>query len=244
MFIRPDNRPANVPRPVTITPNYLSHPEGSALIQVGNTKVLCTATVEERVPPFRRGTGEGWITAEYSMIPRATPTRNQRPVDGRATPGRSKEIQRLIGRSLRSVINLPALGERTLIIDCDVIQAAGGTRTAAITGSYVALHQACTGLMRKRSLKTFPITNQLAAISTGVVFNEVLLDLCYEEDASAAVDFNVVMDGNLDIIEIQGTAEQEPFSTQTLQSLLESATIGIKEMFTAQKRAIEILDSH
>ena len=142
------------------------------------------------------------------------------------------------------MINLPALGERTLIIDCDVIQADGGTRTAAITGSYVALHQACTGLMRKRSLKTFPITIQLAAISTGVVFNEVLLDLCYEEDASAAVDFNVVMDGNLDIIEIQGTAEQEPFSTQTLQSLLESATIGIKEMFTAQKRAIESLDSH
>ena len=242
--MRKNNRKFDQARNLSIVPNFQKNAIGSVLIKFEDTQVICSNNISNNIPRWLLNKNQGWITAEYSMIPRATPTRTQRPVDGRTTPGRSKEIQRLIGRSLRSVINLPALGERTLIIDCDVIQAEGGTRTAAITGSYVALHQACTGLMRKRSLKTFPITNQLAAISTGVVFNEVLLDLCYEEDASAAVDFNVVMDGNLDIIEIQGTAEQEPFSTQTLQSLLESATIGIKEMFTAQKRAIEILDSH
>ena len=244
MFIRPDSRMADQIRPVIITPDYLKHPEGSALIEIGSTKVLCTATVEERIPPFRRGSGEGWITAEYSMIPRATPTRNQRATDGRPTPGRSKEIQRLIGRSLRSVIDLAALGERTLLIDCDVIQADGGTRTAAITGAYVALHQACAVLMQKKSLKTFPITNQLAAISTGVVYNEILLDLCYSEDVNAAVDFNVVMDGSLNIVEVQGTAEREPFSTDTLQSLVEIATVGITQMFTAQKKALEKIDAH
>ncbi len=244
MFIRPDSRMANQTRPVIITPDYLKHPEGSALIELGNTKVLCTATVEERVPPFRRGSGEGWITAEYSMIPRATPTRNQRTTDGRPTPGRSKEIQRLIGRSLRSVIDLVALGERTLLIDCDVIQADGGTRTAAITGAYVALHQACAQLMQKKSVKTFPITNQLAAISTGIVYQEILLDLCYSEDVNAAVDFNVVMDGSLNIVEVQGTAEREPFGTDTLQSLVELATVGIMQMLAAQKKALAKIDPH
>lgn len=243
MFIRPDNRTADQTRPITITPSYLKHPEGSALIEIGDTKVLCTATVEERIPPFRRGSGEGWITAEYSMLPRATPTRNQRPTDGRATPGRSKEIQRLIGRSLRPVIDLVALGERTLLVDCDVIQADGGTRTAAISGAYVALQEACLTLMQKRALKVFPIRNQVAAISTGVVYKEILLDLCYAEDVNAEVDFNVVMDGNLNIVEVQGTAEQEPFSIATMQSLIDIATTGITGMLQAQNEAIAKIGS-
>ncbi len=244
MFIRPDNRMPNETRPLIITPNYLKHPEGSALIEVGDTKILCTVTVEERIPAFRRGSGEGWLTAEYSMLPRSTPTRNQRATDGRATPGRSKEIQRLIGRSLRSVIDLVALGERTLLIDCDVIQADGGTRTAAITGAYVALYQACTSLKQKRSLKTFPIKTQLAAISTGVVNKEILLDLCYAEDVKAEVDFNVVMDGDLNIVEVQGTAEQQPFSVTTMQSLVDMATIGIKNMMATQNETIKTIDAY
>ena len=238
MFIRPDNRMANEPRPVIITPSYLKHPEGSSLIEVGDTKVLCTVTVEERIPGFRRGSGEGWITAEYSMLPRSTPTRNQRPTDGRSTPGRSKEIQRLIGRSLRSIIDLVCLGERTLLVDCDVVQADGGTRTAAITGAYVALYEACAVLMRQKSIKRFPIRSQLAAISAGVLSKEILLDLCYAEDVKAEVDFNVVMDGDLNLIEVQGTAEQQPFSIATMHSLVDLATTGIKQMMTAQNAAI------
>jgi ribonuclease PH len=241
MFTRPDNRMANEPRSAIITPSYLKHPEGSALIEIGETKVLCTVTVEERIPRFRRGSGEGWITAEYSMLPRSTPTRNQRPTDGRSTPGRSKEIQRLIGRSLRSIVDLVSLGERTLLIDCDVVQADGGTRTAAITGAYVALYEACAVLMRQKSIKKFPIRSQVAAISTGVLYQEVLLDLCYAEDVKAEVDFNVVMDGALNLVEIQGTAEQQPFSIATMLSLVELATTGIQQMMAAQNAAISKL---
>lgn len=229
-FKRTDGRRADEMRPVKITRGFIMHAEGSVLIEIGNTKVICTATIEERVPPFLRGEGKGWITAEYSMLPRATEVRNQRESTRGRIGGRTHEIQRLIGRSLRSVVDLKALGERTVWIDCDVIQADGGTRTAAITGSFIAL----TDALRKLDS---PIAAQeyLAAVSLGIVEGELLLDLCYTEDFAAQVDFNVVMTSSGKIVEIQGTAETEPFCRAKLDDLMELAEKGIGELVNLQK---------
>lgn len=225
-------------RETVITTNYLMHPEGSVLIEVGNTKVICNATIEEKVPPFLRGTDQGWITAEYSMLPRATEQRNMREATRGKLSGRTMEIQRLIGRALRSVVNLKAIGERTIWIDCDVIQADGGTRTASITGAFVALVLACQKLYEKEELATFPITDFLAAISVGIVDGEVVLDLNYELDYAASVDMNVVMTGNGEFVEIQGTGEETTFSYNQLQEMLASAKAGIEQLFTIQTFAL------
>ncbi len=226
-------------RPVIIETNYLQHPEGSVLISMGNTKVICTASVEERVPPFLRGQGKGWITAEYSMLPRATEQRNIRESSKGKVSGRTMEIQRLIGRALRSVIDLDKVGERTIWIDCDVIQADGGTRTASITGAYVAMVQALQRCMEKKLLTTLPVKDYLAAVSVGVdpKLGE-LLDLCYVEDAAALVDMNVIMTGNGDFVELQGTGEEATFSRDQLDKLLDLAEIGINELFVIQKEVL------
>src|SRR4029450_5954408 len=208
---RSDNRSAMDLRPTRITPHYLMHAEGSTLIEVGRTRVICTASVEDRVPPFLRGTGKGWVTAEYGMLPRATSTRTQREASAGKVGGRTQEIQRLIGRSLRSVTKLAELGERTIWIDCDVIQADGGTRTASITGGFVALVLALQKMRSAGQLKNLPIVDHVAAISVGVVENTPLLDLAYDEDSRAEVDMNVVKTGDGRFIEVQGTAEGPPF---------------------------------
>ncbi len=238
---RADGRSFNQLRPVRITPGYQSFAEGSALIELGKTRVLCSVSVEDRVPGFLRGQGGGWVTAEYSMLPRATTTRSKREsVEGRVS-GRSQEIQRLIGRSMRAVVNLGALGERTFIIDCDVIQADGGTRTAAITGSYVALYQAFAALKGMGLISAIPLESAVAATSVGVFHGNRLLDLCYDEDFAADVDFNVVMTGKGEFVEVQGTAEGKPFSRETVDDLLELAEKGIRELFEVQKAAIEAI---
>lgn len=206
------------------------------MIHMGDTRVLCAASVEEGVPGFLRGQSRGWVTAEYGMLPRSTLTRRQREVGRR--DGRSLEIQRLIGRSLRAVIDMEALGERTITIDCDVVQADGGTRTAAITGAYVALHQAVSGLVKKGSIKVMPLKTSVAAVSVGLVLGEALLDLCYEEDLHADVDFNVVMTGDDRFVEVQGTAEGEPFSREQLESLLELAAKGIRVLGKLQQTVL------
>jgi len=234
---RADKRAWDELRPVKITPKFQNFAEGSALIELGQTRVLCSVSVEERVPAFLKGEGSGWITAEYAMLPRATVTRT--PRDSGRTGGRSQEIQRLIGRSLRAVTDLDALGERTLIVDCDVIQADGGTRTAAITGSYVALYQALQTLANMGVLSTIPLKSAVAATSVGIVHSYMLLDLCYDEDYSAEVDFNVVMTSKGEFVEIQGTAETKPFSKETIDSLLSLAEKGIKELFQIQQAALE-----
>ena len=236
---RADKRAWDELRPVKITPSFQNFAEGSALIELGQTRVLCSVSVEQRVPGFLRGRGSGWITAEYAMLPRATVTRT--PRDTGRIGGRSQEIQRLIGRSLRAVTDLDALGERTLIVDCDVIQADGGTRTAAITGSYVALYQALQTLANMGVLSTIPLKSTVAATSVGIVHGYLLLDLCYDEDYSAEVDFNVVMTGQGEFVEIQGTAETKPFSKETIDSLLSLAEKGIKQLFEAQQYALEEL---
>jgi ribonuclease PH len=223
---------------VTITPRFLKHAEGSALIEVGDTKVVCTVSVEDRVPPFLKGKGEGWITSEYGMLPRATTSRVQRE-SGRGGPsGRTHEIQRLIGRSLRAVVDLKGLGERTLWVDCDVIQADGGTRTASITGAFVALVEALRHLKKQGSILELPVTDFVAATSVGKVGSEILLDLAYEEDSVAQVDMNVVKTGRGRFVEVQGTAEDTPFTDDELRDLLAAADKGIKELIALQKKIL------
>ncbi len=226
-------------RETVITPNYLIHPEGSVLIEMGQTKVICNATIDEKVPPFLRGQDKGWVTAEYSMLPRATEQRNVREASRGKLSGRTMEIQRLIGRSLRSVVDLEALGERTIWLDCDVIQADGGTRTASITGAFVALVIACNRLMEEEAIERFPITDYLAAISVGVDDQDLaILDLNYEQDVSAKVDMNIVMTGKGEFVEIQGTGEETTFSYSQLEEMLRLAKSGITELIDIQKTAI------
>jgi ribonuclease PH len=238
---RGDSRAFNQLRTVKITPGYLAFAEGSTLIEMGKTRVLCAVTLEDRVPPFLKGTGKGWVTAEYAMLPRSTLTRTQRDsVQGRVN-GRSQEIQRLIGRSLRAVTDLTALGERNLTVDCDVLQADGGTRTAAITGAYVALYQAFKNMRTMGIIQSIPLKNAVAATSVGIVRGYMMLDLCYEEDSQAEVDSNVVMTDQGNFVEVQGTAENKPFSRQSLDLLLDLAESGIKQLFEIQQSVIKTL---
>ena len=236
---RADGRAWDELRPIQITPGFQSFAEGSALIELGKTRVLCSVSVEERVPGFLRGEGSGWITAEYAMLPRSTVTRTPRDSSLGRVAGRSQEIQRLIGRSLRAVTDLTALGERTFVVDCDVLQADGGTRTAAITGAYVALHQAMQTLANMGVIASIPLKNAVAATSVGIVHSYRLLDLCYDEDYKAEVDFNVVMTSKGEFVEVQGTAEAKPFSRETIDSLLSLAEKGIKQLFEIQQAALE-----
>ncbi len=233
---RADNRKDDELRPIKITPNFNKYAEGSALIEIGNTKVICTASVDESVPGFLRGKGEGWVTAEYAMIPRATSERTQR--DRFKVSGRTYEIQRLIGRSLRAVVDTKKLGERSINIDCDVIQADGGTRTASITGAYVALALAIRGLQKKGVLQESPIFTEVAAVSVGVVNGTAVLDLPYAEDSTADVDMNIVMTAGGKFIELQGTAEEEPFDDITLQKLIALGKKGVQELVQRQRDAI------
>ena len=236
---RPDGRRPRELRPVAITPQYLRHAEGSALITLGLTRVLCAASVEESVPPFLRGSGRGWVTAEYGMLPRSTHTRSDREATRGRIGGRTHEIQRLIGRSLRAVTNLAALGERTIWIDCDVIEADGGTRTAAITGAYVALALALRKLEAARAITGPPLTDAVAAVSVGMVGRRLCLDLAYTEDSSAAVDMNVVMTGHGRFVEVQGTAEAQPFTASQLAKMTALAADGIKQLVDVQRRVLE-----
>jgi ribonuclease PH len=236
--MRSDNRPADQLRPTTLTPDYLPHAEGSVFIEAGRTKVICTASVEDRVPGFLRNTGKGWVTAEYGMLPRATNTRTQREASAGKVGGRTQEIQRLIGRSLRSVMNLNAIGERTVWIDCDVIQADGGTRTASITGAFVALALALEKMRERDMIRTIPLLDFVAAISVGIVDNEPLLDLAYEDDSRAEVDMNVVKTGDGRFIEVQGTAEGLPFGREALDTLLDLADTGIKQLVEKQRAIV------
>jgi ribonuclease PH len=238
--MRIDNRKANQIRKLNLQTGYLLTAEGSALLELGNTRVLCAATIEDTVPPFLRGAGKGWVTAEYSMLPRATATRTPREVTKGRQSGRTLEIQRLIGRSLRSVMNLEALGERTIIVDCDVLQADGGTRTAAITGAYVALMLAVRSLTRFKVLPANPVREPVAATSVGIVNGQPMLDLCYEEDSRAEVDMNVVMTGGGKYVEVQATAEKTPFSDDQLRQLLELAAEGMQELFAVQQNALAL----
>ena len=235
---RYDGRQPDQLRPVVITKDFIKYPEGSVLIQCGDTKVICNATVEEGVPPFKRDSGSGWVTAEYNMLPRATDTRNRRDISKLKLSPRSAEIQRLVGRALRSVTDLDALGERTITIDCDVIQADGGTRCASITGGFVALVLALDKLRREGAFQKLPVTGCVAAVSCGLLGEQPLLDLCYVEDSGADVDFNFVMDERDNIIEIQGTGEERPFSKQELDAMYQLAQQGIRQLVQAQKEAI------
>jgi len=232
--MRSDQRPANQLRDTKLTPNYLPHAEGSVFIEAGRTRVICTASVEDRVPPFLRNTGKGWVTAEYGMLPRATSTRTTREASTGKVGGRTQEIQRLIGRSLRAVTNLTALGERSIWIDCDVIQADGGTRTASITGAYVALALALEKLRERDLIRTIPLSDYVAAISVGVVDGEPLLDLAYDDDSRAEVDMNVVKTGDGRFVEVQGTAEALPFGRNALDALLDLADHGIRQLVDKQ----------
>ena len=233
---RPGGRANDALRPITITVDYLKHAEGSALIEFGDTRVLCVATIEDRVPGFLEGRGQGWVTAEYAMLPRAGNTRSQRESVAGKIGGRTHEIQRLIGRSLRAAVDLRTLGERTIALDCDVIQADGGTRTAAITGAWIALRRATRQLMKQGALKKDPMTRMVAAISVGVVNGETLLDLEYVEDSKAEVDANVVMTDAGEFIEVQGTAEGKPFDRARLQEMLDLAEKGIRELHELQRK--------
>ena len=237
--MRPSQRQSHELRPLSLTRGYTAHAEGSVLIQVGQTRVLCTASVETSVPPFLRGKGQGWVTAEYGMLPRATHTRSTREAAKGKQTGRTQEIQRLIGRSLRAVTDLVALGERQITLDCDVLQADGGTRCAAITGAWVALHDACAKLVAEGTLPANPIRDHVAAISVGIVDGEPVLDLDYAEDSNCDTDMNVIMTGNGGIVEIQGTAEGTPFSRQELNQLVDLADAGIRELVAAQTQAIK-----
>jgi len=237
-YQRTTNRAADALRPVTITRRYTKHAEGSVLIAFGDTHVLCTASVEERVPPHKRGSGEGWVTAEYGMLPRSTHTRNDREAARGKQNGRTQEIQRLIGRSLRAVFDLKLLGERTIHLDCDVIQADGGTRTAAITGAYVAAHDAVTWLLAQGKITATPIREPVAAISVGIVQGTPLLDLEYVEDVDCDTDMNVVMTGAGHFIEVQGTAEGLAFTRAEMDSLLALADQGIQRLVTLQSEAL------
>ena len=237
-FQRTLGRAADALRPVTITRAYTRHAEGSVLVEFGHTKVLCTASVEEKVPPHKRGSGEGWLTAEYGMLPRATHTRSDREAARGKQSGRTQEIQRLIGRSLRCVFDLRKLGERTISLDCDVLQADGGTRTAAITGAFVAAHDAVTWLMTQGKLSASPIRDFVAAVSVGIVEGTPLLDLEYVEDAACDTDMNVVMTAAGGFVELQGTAEGAPFSRAEMDALLGLAGKGIAELVAAQREAL------
>lgn len=236
--MRPSGRQANELRQVTITRNYTKHAEGSVLVEFGDTKVLCTASVEERIPPFLRGTGEGWVTAEYGMLPRSTGSRMQREAARGKQGGRTMEIQRLIGRSLRAAIDLKSLGERTITIDCDVIQADGGTRTASITGAFVDLQDAVNYLLKTRKIKSSPLHGQVASVSVGIYKGVPVLDLDYAEDSSAETDMNVVMNDAGAYIELQGTAEGHAFRADELQSMLDLAKKGIDELMEKQREAL------
>ncbi len=238
-FKRTDGRRADELRDVRITPGFMPNAEGSTLIEMGQTRIICSATLEERVPPFRRNTGQGWVTAEYAMLPRATQQRTQRETGRGGPSGRTHEIQRLIGRSLRAMINLSLLGERTITLDCDVLQADGGTRTASITGAYVALSLACRHLKRVGKISASPLTGDVAAVSVGIVEGTPLLDLKYDEDSRAAVDMNVVCTGDGRFIELQGTAEGEPFDRVEMDEMLALASIGLEKLFAAQRAALE-----
>jgi ribonuclease PH len=237
-FARTDGRGPDELRPVTITPDYLPYAEGSVLIEMGNTRVVCAASLEDRVPPFLRNAGHGWLTAEYAMLPRATQTRTAREIGRGGPSGRTHEIQRLIGRSLRAVADMKALGERTITIDCDVLQADGGTRTAAITGSYVAFALASDHLLKIGKISRPLTANQVAAISVGIVDGIPLLDLKYDEDSRAEVDMNVVCTSDGRFIELQGTAEREPFSRAQMDELVALGMLGIEELVDIQKRVI------
>jgi len=236
--MRKDGRAADELRSITITRDYQTFAEGSCVIELGSTRVLCAATFEERVPPFLRGSGRGWVTAEYSMLPRSTLVRTPREVKQGRPTGRTQEIQRLIGRSLRAVTDLGGFGEATVTIDCDVLIADGGTRTASITGAYVALHDAFRSLRDAGRMERIPLKTEVAAVSVGVVEDAAMLDLCYEEDAAAAVDMNVVMTGAGSFVEVQGTAEGEPFDREALSSLLDLASGGIDRLVAAQREAL------
>ena len=236
--MRPSNRAPDEMRKISITRNFTKHAEGSVLVEFGDTKVICTASVEDRVPGFLRGKGQGWVTAEYGMLPRSTGSRMGREAARGKQGGRTMEIQRLIGRALRAGIDLKALGENTINLDCDVIQADGGTRTASITGAWVALHDAVQYLLAKKAIKKDPLHHQIASISVGIFDGTPVLDLDYAEDSNAETDMNVVMNGDNHFIEVQGTAEGHPFSHAELNSMLALAEKGIKELFAAQQAAI------
>jgi len=238
--MRPSQRQPDQMREVRITRRYTKHAEGSVLVEFGDTKVLCTASVDEKVPGFLKGKGQGWVTAEYGMLPRSTGTRTDREAARGKQTGRTQEIQRLIGRSLRAVSNLALLGERTIVLDCDVIQADGGTRTASITGAFVAYHDAVSHLLGKQAIDRSPITDFIAAISVGVYEGMPVLDLDYAEDSACDTDMNVVMTGRGGLVEVQGTAEGEPFSRKEMDALLDLAEKGIRELIAKQKAVLGV----
>jgi ribonuclease PH len=238
MSVRHSGRACDELRQVKLTPGFTRHAEGSVLVEFGHTRVLCTASVEETVPAFLRGKARGWVTAEYGMLPRSTHTRTAREAAKGRQSGRTQEIQRLIGRSLRAVVDLKALGERTITIDCDVLQADGGTRTAAITGGYVALAEACEALVRRKLIRIAPLHGQIAAVSVGIVGGVSVLDLDYQEDSEAETDMNVVMNNGGAFVEVQGTAEGHAFRRHELDSLLDLATRGIETLFSLQREAL------
>jgi len=238
MVYRSDNRTADQMRPLNIIPGYISTAEGSCLIELGNTRVICTATIEDSVPQFLRNSGKGWVTAEYGMLPRATLTRSPREVTKGRASGRTHEIQRLIGRSLRAVTDMERFGERTIFIDCDVIQADGGTRTASITGAFVAMGLAMTAMVETGVLKAAPIRDYVAATSIGIVDGEVMLDLCYEEDSRADVDMNLVLTGSGKFVEVQATAEHHPFDDAQLAQMMALAKSGIESLVARQQAVL------
>ena len=238
--MRIDGRKNDQARHVKVTRHYTKYAEGSVLIEVGDTKVLCNVSVDEKVPPFLKGSGSGWITAEYNMLPRSTGTRKPRDISRLKVDGRTMEIQRLIGRALRSVIDLKSLGERTIWIDCDVIQADGGTRTTAISGSFIAMVDAVNKLHKRKPFKVYPIRNFLAATSVGIINNEKLLDLCYLEDSKAKVDMNLIMTDEGKVVEIQGTGEEGPFSREELNELIDLGEKGINQMISFQKNTLKM----
>ena len=238
--MRIDGRKNDQVRHTKVTRNYIKHAEGSVLIEVGDTKVICTASIEDKVPPFLKGTGEGWITAEYNMLPRSTATRKVRDIARLKLDGRTMEIQRLIGRALRSVVDLKALGEKTIWIDCDVIQADGGTRTTSITGAFIALVEAVNKIHKQKSFKVYPIRKFVCATSVGIVGEEKLLDLCYEEDSNAKVDMNIIGTDDGQFVEIQGTGEEAPFTRSELNEILDLGEKGIKQMIQLQKDCLKM----
>ena len=238
--MRIDGRKNDQVRHTKVTRNYIKHAEGSVLIEVGDTKVICTASIEDKVPPFLKGSGEGWITAEYNMLPRSTATRKVRDIARLKLDGRTMEIQRLIGRALRSVVDLKALGEKTIWIDCDVIQADGGTRTTSITGAFIALVDAVNKIHKQKSFKVYPIRKFVCATSVGIVGEEKLLDLCYEEDSNAKVDMNIIGTDDGEFVEIQGTGEEAPFTRSELNEILNLGEKGIKQMIQLQKDCLKL----
>jgi len=241
MVYRSDNRALDQMRPVNIVPDFISTAEGSVLLEVGNTRVICTASIEETVPHFMRNSGKGWVTCEYAMLPRSTLTRTARDSSRGRPSGRSQEIQRLIGRSIRAVTDLTRLGERTIWIDCDVIQADGGTRTASITGAFIALGLALVKLVEAETLKSAPVRDFVAATSVGIVDGEIMLDLCYEEDSRAEVDMNFVLTGGKKIVEIQATAEQQPFDDLQLRQMMDLARRGVESLVAKQQAVLSKL---